>query len=258
MAMNDLINPRCYHQFLSFFPEWFGAYAAIHLDTIPKFLNHVLWVMFASNTFLLLATSSIHLMVFFLAFLLFLQNLCVLLILNNGKMALSPRFLAPTEFMVGVGLGISIGATILSLFLSLIYGKLHEYCDYVNKEGEQAEQRGCGNVTSTINAIWFWSSLVFWLDMITCILLAVGRQEIAYQSQHQYESIDSANSMDNAYPMDEYQQANATRFQESQAQPMNAASSTYGGGSYSTVPDVQASNSSKQPKPSGFAQTLSV
>jgi hypothetical protein len=189
MAINEFINPRCvqncYQSCLAnFSPRVVASYADSHMDTVPKFLQHVLVLMLLCNFFLVLCAWSISFLCFFLSFLLNTQNVIVLLVLFHGKMSFSPRFLNPTEFMVGVSLGISIGATILAFFLSVIFGKFNHACSHVEASGNPCEE-----VRSAIAAVWWWSSLVFWLNLLCCILLAAGRRDISNLAQYQYESI---------------------------------------------------------------------
>jgi hypothetical protein len=199
------------------------------MDTIPKFLNHVCVVSAVCNTFLILNSWTVSILPFFAAFLLGFQNACVLLILNNGKLVFSPRFLAPTDFMVGVSLGISIGATILAFFLSLGFRKVHIYCQYVDDE------HACGDKKAGMGGIWWWSTLVFWLNMVICLLLAAGRHEISYLAQNQYETIGN---VDSGFSMDQYEE-NLERFRANQEQAMEGMASGYVG-NYATVPDVQS------------------
>jgi hypothetical protein len=232
MAITDEIR-NVSHSCMVYLPEWMKSYATIHMDTIPKFLNHVLMVMAGCNLFLVLSSWSISIMFFFVAFLLSVQNTCVFLMLNHGKLVVvvSPRFLAPTEFMVGVSLGISIGGTILACFMSLFFGRIHDYCDHLNEEHKSA----CGDQRGTFAAIWWWSSMVFWLEVLTCLLLAAGRQEIS-QNHHQYQAIDG----NNGYSMD------------NQQQPQNGGGGGGFVGNYANIPDVQTRLS--QPTNNGFQQ----
>jgi hypothetical protein len=212
-----------------YLPEWMKSYATIHMDTIPKFLNHVLMVMAACNLFLLLSSWSVSIMFFCVAFLLGVQNACVFLMLNHGKLELvSPRFLAPTEFMVGVSLGISIGGTILAFFMSLAFGRVHDYCDHLN-DNEEDDKSSCGDKRGAMGAIWWWSSWVFWLELLTCLLLAAGRQEIS-QNHHPYQAIDGNNGNGLGYSMDN----------DNQQQPQNNGGGGGGFvGNYANIPDVQ-------------------
>jgi hypothetical protein len=238
MTISDVINPRCYRNLynscLTYVPDWVGGYAAIHMDTIPKVLNHALVTMAICNVFLVMASWSVSSLLFLAAVLLGFQNASVLLMINNGHLEFSPRFLAPTDFMVGVGLGISIGGTILSFFLSLIFGRVQAFCQSIS-----GEEDSCGKMGGSLTGVWWWSSLVFWLEVATCLLLAAGRHEISYLAQSQYQSIDqdgpSGNQNENPYQQtreNQQQQPNGNGF----------------AGNYNNVPDVQTEGSQILPQ----------
>ena len=241
------------------------------MDTIPKVLNHVLVGMAICNFFLGISSWRVSSFVAFAAFLLSFQNASVIWLLllvvfwkntntndptSAGRtMTILRPFLAaatvPTEFRIGLCLGISIGGTVLALFLSLAFRKIRMYCLYAaaaDDDGDEEEQdhAGCGDKTSSIGGVWWWSTLVFWLDMVTCILLAVGRQELcssSYQQHYQYESINDSSS------------SSSSRFQTQQQQQQQATEGTgmtnyhVGTNSYTNVPDVQFATQQPQPLP---------
>ena len=75
----------------------------------------------------------------------------------------------------------------------------------------------CEKHQGAMNAIWFWSGLVFWFDFCTCLMLAIGQHELALQGRgNAYEHIGGS-----APPSAVHQQ-----------------SSTFAG-DYSNIPDIQ-------------------
>ena len=50
-------------------------------------------------------------------------------------------------------------------------------------------EHACGNLTGRLWNIWWWSTLTFWLDLVSAFLIAAGRQELSSNPQQQYQSI---------------------------------------------------------------------
>jgi hypothetical protein len=202
---------------LSVCPTGLATYAHVHLDSFGKIINHILAIMLLCNVFLFFSSWSVSLLpnvgfsAVFVSFLLIAQTVAVWLILNNNRIS-SVSFLAPTEYMVGVALGITIGATILSLVLSSAYGDVSRcgrantaYSDGGSSRGHtyhNATDAGafgdpiyeyiCQQHAGAISAVWFWSGLVCWFNFCTCLLMAVGRMELSQDSQ--YEQIGGNSS----------------------------------------------------------------
>ena len=228
---------------LSCLPHWFRNYAALHLDTIAKLVNHLLILMGFCNCVLFFSCWHIPvvsdigfntpLCVLFLG----VQNACLYIIFNNSRFE-GMQFLAPTEFMVGNSLGITIGAALLALVISNLNRNIakctnlrspvHGYlCDAI------ADNQG------TLTSVSFWSGLVFWLEFCVSLLITIGRRELI--NSNQYENL----SLDDRFP--EY----APHGQQQQAAG-GGASSIIGSfadalptpsfaGNYSTVPEIHAS-----------------
>jgi hypothetical protein len=204
------------------------------MDTIPKLLHHVLLLIAICDVFLFRVAWKISFLSFFVALLLGAQNACVFLILNNGKVSFSPRCLAPSEFIIGMALGITIGGTVLAFFLSAIFSKVPFKCESIE---DITHRYSCEEQSGTANHVWWWSAVIFWLNMASCVLLAAGRNEISYNAQPQYESIDGApmDAMNNQQQHFQQQHHEAQQLQQQQQQP---AQTTFVG-DYSNIPDVQ-------------------
>jgi hypothetical protein len=161
----------------------------MHMDSLRKILNHLLMVMMMCNIFLFVASWNVSflpimgfntvLVAFFLCF----QNIVVWLILNNNRIS-ALSFLAPTDFMVGVSLGITVGGAILSFVISSAYRHMSR-CDAV--QPIPVYEYVCAERKSSMAGIWFWSGLVFWLNFCSSLLLAIGRDELTQQNH--YENI---------------------------------------------------------------------
>jgi hypothetical protein len=140
-------------------PAGFQTYATFHLDTIRKILNHLLAVLVVCDLFLFFAswrvwlgTDAHGLRVVSVSFLLLVQTLAVYMIVNNntshhhhqpgGGSSLGPMggggggngggilaSLVPTDFMLGVALGITVGGSILAFVLSSAFSRPPWPCD---------------------------------------------------------------------------------------------------------------------------------
>lgn len=218
---------------LSILPDPISRYASDHMDTAPKFLTHTLLAMVTCDFFLISCSFSISFLTFLACLLLGVQGVSVLLATTPFGQAVAPRLLAPTEFMLGVCLGITIGGTILSFFLCLSFGRIHAYCAH-HSEGPDS----CGWRAGSLNGIWCWSSCIFWLNFISCFLLVLGHSDIATSSVPQYQNLDQedpsmgAGGGASASSYNQYQ-GGLPSFAQQPATPYGN-----GGGSYNDVPDV--------------------
>jgi hypothetical protein len=192
------------------------SYMAMYMDTIPKLLNHLLFGLGICNIFLFFAamsgdyaTNRISIHAFFISVLLCSQTACVWRILNhgrNGEDGVSAidhfRVFTPSEFLVGVALGITIGGAILSFVLSRFFGQLSTQCDreqiWISRQTNttlanniilNSILRECIKYRGSILAVWFWSGMVFWFNLGAAILIAMGRNELT-DFRGQYETID--------------------------------------------------------------------
>ena len=221
---------------LSILPGPISRYASDHMDTAPKFLTHTLLAMAMCNFFLISCSFSISFLTFLACLLLGVQCVSVLLVTTPFGQSVAPRLFAPTEFMLGVCLGITIGGTILSFFLCLSFGRIHAYCAH-HSEGPDS----CGWRTGSLNGIWWWSSCIFWLNFMSCVMLVLGHSDIATSSVPQYQNLDqedptmAAGSGASASSYNQYQGG-----LPSFAQPASLYSN--GGGGYNDVPDVLLSS----------------
>ncbi len=252
--MGDIFNPNflrnVYGSCLALLPSGAMRYVSNNMDTIPKFLTHLLVTMAVCNFFLLLSSLSISFLTFLACFLLSIQNASTLLATTPQGQFMAPRMFAPTEFMMGVCLGITIGGTILSFFLCLTFGKIHAYCSH-HPQGPDS----CGWRTASLSGVWWWSSCIFWLDLICCFLLALGHQDLSSQStSQQYESLDTQEpSMANSQSYNQYQQQ-----QQQQPPAFAQRQGGYGDGGYNNVPDVLAHSNAQSSDSHPLQSPLSV
>ena len=274
-----------HHQqgFLGSLPTVLGTYATLHLDSIGKIVNHVLAIMLVCDVFLFFSSWSVSLLpnvgfnTVLVSFLLCAQTVCVWLIVNNNRVS-ALSFLSPTEFMVGVALGMTIGAAVLALVLSSAYrhvskcgrepgssstslhkddhdgttttmpphhsNETHIISDY---GGDLLYQYLCEQHKGAMTAVWFWSGLVFWFNFCTCLLLAMGKQELTTDIHSQYEHIGGSEHSehhttmaDSSRIVQEYEE----QFRRSQAglpagQMMPTAGPPAFAGDYATIPEIR-------------------
>lgn len=116
------------------------------------------------------------------SFLLCCHATCVLLIINNNRIS-ALSVLAPTEFMIGNALGLTIGSTILSFYIHSVFASVK-----CNQSASANFQELCESNRGTINSVWFWSGAVCFVNFATALLIAYGRQELA-QSTTMYEQV---------------------------------------------------------------------
>ena len=203
-------------------PRSFLTYASLHLDTIRKILNHLFIGLLGCNIMLFLSswgttTTSSSLgvglnHVTLLSTLLLFQTLVVYGIINHAHPALPP-----TEFHVGVTLGLTVGGSVAAFAVASAYvypASAASFCDGLvggvgrsssnnsnNSNNSRTGYDGTSNQTSfsypgastaveaavreyclnrgIASTIWFWSSLIFWINFCASLLLAVGRRDVA-------------------------------------------------------------------------------
>jgi hypothetical protein len=257
-------------------PVALSTYATLHLDTMSKILNHVVLVTVICDVFLFLSSFSVayldHHLGFNTVLCSFLLGACsvvVLLIVNNSRIS-ALSILAPTEFMVGMAMGLCIGAAVLAAVLSSTY-QIRTVCDKPGRpSGRNSHNNNshtnnnpstqpydsvladtCANHASSMNAIWFWAGLVAWLNVVIALLLASGRHELSAHYQGRYESI-SGQSGSNTDTASSHQQStpSAFDFEESfrrqqqeilgaqQAAAVRDRAAAMFVGDYATIPEV--------------------
>lgn len=250
--LRQYLLPHRLREVLVCCPVAFQTYATFHLDSIRKIVNHLLAILFASNVFLLVSSwsvafgaTSLGLKVVLVALLLAGQTVLVYSIVNNaaaggGRFAVGSQqqdlaaqaqqgggfwsSLSPTDFMLGVALGVTVGGSILAFVVASAFSRPPWPCDYRNygptlRTLDQPSGHGAdtGNHTSTTDAtataamtmdsvnyrchqlylqgsgssfsIWFWASLVFWINFCVSLLLATGRRDLSVSSAYGYEHI---------------------------------------------------------------------
>lgn len=176
-----------------FCPGPVGTYCAAHLDTTSKAVNHALALLAVCDILLLFSAAGVSLVTTLAAALLAAQTGAVAAVMNHDRIGQrwAVRTLEPTEFMVGLCLGLSVGGAVLSFFLSITFRRAYAFCVYAEKHYEEADhQHACGTyLTRTLWGVWWWSSAAFWLDVAVAALVAVGRSELARSPQQEYRSI---------------------------------------------------------------------
>lgn len=196
MPIQQYLLPHRIQENLSCCPTSVATYATFHLDSIAKILNHLLAGMLVCNVLLFFSSLNVSFLpsvgfsTFLVSCCLCFQNVCVAIILNNNRFS-SFAFLAPTEFMLGVALGITIGGTILAFVISMSFRTVSQ-CH--QSEIDPVYEYLCGDRRGSMVSVWFWSGLVFWLNFCCTLLLAIGRRELSASSQ--YEAIGGDDSFD--------------------------------------------------------------
>jgi len=193
------MDPQRLQAFLTCLPDWFRNYAALHMDTLPKFINHVLVLMAFCNVVLFFSSWTVPVLpdvglnATLISFLLFAQNICLFLIFNNSQLEdnanVSIRFLAPTEFMIGNALGITIGACLLAFVLSGYYRNLSR-CVHVRTQ-IQEEICALDNGRGSLASFSFWARVIFWLEFCLSLLISIGRNQLATDNgrSREYENL---------------------------------------------------------------------
>jgi len=223
---------------LSILPSPVARYANENLDTASKFLSHVLLVMSICNFFLMSCSFGISFLTFLACFLLSVQCTTVALTATSVGQAVAPQLFAPTEFMLGVCLGITIGGTILSFFLCLTFGRIHAYCAH-HLEGPES----CGWEAASLNGIWWWSSCIFWLNLISSFLLVLSHSDISTTSIPRYHTLDQDDSTVGRGAGSSSASVASSSFSQYQGGHFARPPAQYGnGGGYNDVPDVASSS----------------
>eukprot|EP00536_Pseudo-nitzschia_multiseries_P008602 jgi/Psemu1/287914/fgenesh1_pg.220_\ len=180
--MNIQGNLRSYTQSL---PPVVQHYVAVNLDTVPKATNHILVFLAISDFFLLINSMRVTFTTFLGASMLTFLTCFVTMVTNNSRISFAPRGLEPTEFMIGLCLGLCVAGAILSFFLSMTFGRLYSFC----KNGAKGDW--CVAARGPLWSIWWWSSMACCSNMLLSYCVAKGREEISQTQQQQYSSIDS-------------------------------------------------------------------
>jgi hypothetical protein len=188
------------------------TYATLHLDTIHKLLNHILYVTIACDIIVFLSSFSISYFnnvgynTVLCTFLLCTITVVTLLIINNNRIS-ALSILAPTEYMIGVATGITLSAIVISLLLCSTYKSTIKLCHEIiqssssfstshstttsNNNSTHSDNAvpdysndailldACRNHTSTMSSIRFWSSLIGWCNVVLAALLMIGRHELS-------------------------------------------------------------------------------
>ena len=244
---------RYIRSFQNMMPPTIANYISINLDTIPKVTNHVLLSMSISNFFLLINSMRATFITFLAASLLAFQTCFVVMVTSNNRISFAPRVLEPTEFMVGLCLGICIGGVILAFFVSVTFGRVYSFCKYAETNySAEDNTHACGNKTNSLWSIWWWSSSICWSNILLTYLVAVGREDINQTQQQQYNSIDSqASSVSNltepyhaGQPPSSFQQDPQMQHQQQQPPPPPQQNDQRAYGDY-TYPDVSNSAGAK-------------
>lgn len=181
------------------------------MDTVSKLINRLVFANAICNFFLFISSfqaaglPSLGLDTLLISFLLCFQNTVSWLVLNNGQLPHTFNAMAPSEFMMGILLGIAIGGAILAFVTSLFFGRMSRCIKIeVNAYEYVCEHR------SIMLGIWFWSGLVFWINTGIAVLIAVGRDELIYLRQGDYETIGiSMDEFQNSFERYNAQQAQA-------------------------------------------------
>jgi hypothetical protein len=160
------------------------------MDTVSKLINRLVFASAICNFFLFIVSfqaaglPSLGLDTLLISFLLCFQNAVSWIVLNNGQLPHTFNAMSPSEFMMGVLLGIAVGGAILAFVTSLFFGRMSRCIKIeVNAYEYVCEHR------SIMLGIWFWSGLVFWINTGIAVLIAVGRDELIYLRQGDYETI---------------------------------------------------------------------
>lgn len=176
----------------------------------------------AASTVSLLPQVGVN--VLFVAILLMAQTAYVTLVLNP-HIAPSVRFLSPTPLTIGIALGTTIGAIALTMVISGAYRRVSSSCTggmtglgpaILNNAttspqdhkttvkpssrtstthaksttfGDPLTEYYCDHHKGALTAVWFWSGLLLWFNFCSCLLLAVGSEELSFDSRNQYQDI---------------------------------------------------------------------
>ena len=199
------------------------------MDSLPKILRHVLFATAVCNIFLILAAIRVAFLPFILSLLLLGQTFSVLMMMHHRTWSFVPASFNPTEFMVGACWGVTVGGVVVALSLSGIYSYIPSSCE---GQVDVMHRYSCDQLVRSSRSVWRWSTLVFWLNIASSALLAIGRHELSYYAEQQYESIGGSD--------DQFQQAQqqpppqAQPPQQQQASQQSSQPFTIG--NYSNIP----------------------
>jgi len=247
-------------------PTSIGTYVALHLDSVSKILNHILFLTVIVDVFLFLSSFSVSYLpnhmgfnTVLCSFLLAAVSVLVLLIVNNSRIS-ALSVLAPTEFMVGVATGGTIGAAVLAGLLSSTY-KTVTHCNELaadagknNTHYDPVFTTACNN-TRSMTGIWFWAGLAAWLNAVAAMLLVTGRYELSEHYQ-QYETIGGVHGDEEFSGGSNQRQPQHHDFEEtfrrqqqeilgaSQAAAMQNRAASMFVGDYSSIPEVRDTSTS--------------
>lgn len=179
-----------------------SSYAALHLNSITKVLQHLLFLNLVFEIFLFLLAGHYGGIVIFGSFCLLCVTVTVLCILNNHRMGIL-KGLSATQFNVGLATGMSILAAVLAAILSnlpLVVFCVHNGTSDAGSSGHQNSTASSTSASSetgvceegTGNAVYFWCGLSAWLHAITSMLLLLGQTELA--SDMIYDAVDTNNN----------------------------------------------------------------
>ncbi|GAX24290.1 hypothetical protein FisN_4Lu596 [Fistulifera solaris] len=175
------------------------------MDSMPKIINHLLYVTLLFTSFLFLVSlgaPNVGLNVTLISLILAIQSVSVFFTLNHSSIP-ALHFLSPTPLMIGVALGTTIGAAILAFVVSSAYRYLSS-CKLDGKDMHPRSFHGnstiptddpvleylCQKGVGSSSAVCFWSGLVFWCDSCVCLLIMMGQNELL---QGQYQHLASSN-----------------------------------------------------------------
>jgi hypothetical protein len=256
-----MLNDHQVRSVIACLPDWFRNYAALHLDTIPKLINHLLVLVGVSNVTLFMKSWNVTILpgmglqTPLVATLLCCQNVCVWMILNDTAATMATTRLVawrPTEFMIGNCLGITIGAAFLAMVLSNYFHNLGRCNNNVSMVGASIMEYVCENPRerARVASVAFWSGLVFWLEFCLSLLIALGRQDLVrFSNTQSYENLSTQDD-DPEEHFRQYTEQQQRQQQQQQNQTgtitANGILGTFAGSlatsfgsDYSTVPDIR-------------------
>jgi hypothetical protein len=179
-----------------------SSYAGLHLDTLSKILNHILYFTAVLDVCLFLSSWSVSFLpqvgfaTTFGSLMICVQTAVVWIIVNNHRIS-AFSFLAANDFNLGLALGLTIGATIVAFSTWSSFRILPSCATHAVRHLRSSAHNSsltsedfefaCGQKRGSMTAVWFWSGLVFWFKVVTSMLLAIGRNELTLAGQ--YENI---------------------------------------------------------------------
>eukprot|EP00537_Pseudo-nitzschia_pungens_P016484 CAMPEP_0172405382 /NCGR_PEP_ID=MMETSP1061-20121228/67010_1 /TAXON_ID=37318 /ORGANISM="Pseudo-nitzschia pungens, Strain cf. pungens" /LENGTH=171 /DNA_ID=CAMNT_0013140613 /DNA_START=441 /DNA_END=956 /DNA_ORIENTATION=- len=111
------------------------------------------------------------------------------MVTNNNRISFAPRGLEPTEFMIGLSLGLCVAGAILSFFLSATSRNFYSSC-------KLSDAGRCPSASGPWWRIWWWGAMSCGANILLSYFVAKGREEISQTQQQQYSSIDSQGASD--------------------------------------------------------------